>query len=182
MEHIEYEERVLISYNDYQLIVQDLKNQNFDLTSFDIENIYLDTKKLKLTKNGMMLRIRNISNAPQELTLKIKDPSGGHLEINETLADHPRIDECLKKKFSKYQEITRLLTKRIEIPFDDYLLVLDENRYSNKVDYDIEIESSSQEKAKEIILKYCEKYHLTYKEKYRSKSKRAIKEFKKAKD
>ncbi len=179
MEHIEYEERVLISENDYKKVIEDMQNNGHECHPFTIENIYLDSKKHKIIKNDMMLRIRNTSNGVHELTLKIKNPGGGHIEINETLDSHPQIDEYLNHKFEKYKEITRLITERIEIPFDDYLFVIDKNSYSGIVDYNIEVESSSQEKAVQIAKEYCEKYGIEYTGKCKSKSKRAFQALKK---
>lgn len=175
MEHVEYEERVLITESDYKKIIEDIKDMNLDYSSFDIENIYLDDKEGSIFDNRKMLRIRNISNAPQELTLKVKYPDGSCREINETLSNHPIIDKELNNRFSEFYEIARLITHRIEVKIEGYLLVVDKNEYSNIIDFDIEIEANSQQKAYEIIQKYCEKYHLKYDKNYYSKSHRAIK-------
>ncbi len=178
MEHIEYEERVMISKHDYKKVIDDLLSQGYKCQPFTIENIYLDNKDFFITKNDMMLRIRNTSTGIHELTLKIRNDDGSHTEINETLDNHPLIDASLGDKFKEFKEIIRLTTVRIEVPIEDHLFVIDQNTYGNKIDYNFEVEANSQKNAVSIAKKYCEKYKITYK-RSPSKSERAFKEFKK---
>ena len=178
MEHIEYEERVMIKESDYKKVIDDLANNGFNLECFTIENIYFDNDEFFIDKNGMMLRIRNTSTGIHELTLKVRQKEGV-LEINETLENHPQIDEALNYKFKEFKEIIKLVTKRIEIPISDYLLVIDKNEYLDIVDYDIEVEANSQARAKEVMLKLCEKYKLRYDPNYQVKSARAFARYKK---
>lgn len=172
MKHIEYEERVIISENDYLKIIEDFSS--YPQERLLVENIYLDNREQFISKTKKMLRIRNINQSRQELTLKIGQPDGSNLEINETLENHPLIDQKLNNQFGCYKEVLRLVTHRVEIKMDDYLLVIDKNEYNNIIDYNIEIEANSQQKAQEIIKKYCEKYNLTYKENCPTKSQRAF--------
>ena len=72
-----------------------------------------------------------------------------------------------------------MVTKRIEIPIEDYLLVVDKNEYLDVVDYDIEIEAKTQQRAKEVMLELCKKYRLQYDTNYKVKSARAFERFKK---
>ena len=178
MEHIEYEERVMVSENDYKKVIDDLTNAGYKLEPFAIENIYFDNKDFYIDKNGMMLRIRNASQGIHELTLKIRQ-NEGVLEINETLNKHPQIDKCLNNKFYEFKPIITLKTKRIEIPIDDYLLAVDKNEYLDVIDYDIEVEANTQQRAKEVMLELCKKYNLQYDVNYKVKSARAFKRFKK---
>lgn len=182
MEHIEYEERVLISKKDYKKILQDIKKEDRPLKCTQIENVYLDNDESFIYKNKMMLRIRTIDNKEKELTLKIKNPDNSCIEINETLENHPLIDKQLNNTFSQYHQIAKLNTERVEVQYDGYLLVVDNNKYQDIIDYDIEVEASSQEKAKEIIKKYCDKYNLKYDPNYKSKSHRAIARVRKDED
>ena len=179
MKHIEYEERVMISATDYQKIIDDIKAKGIPYTVLVIDNAYLDNKDRYINKNKMMLRIRRIVGRQPELTLKIHNENGLTEEINETLNSHPMIDEKLNNKFQEFYEIARLMTNRIEVQYEDYLFVVDKNQYSGIIDHDIEIEAESQEKALQIIDKYCEKYDLRYSPYYKAKSKRAIKAVKK---
>ena len=178
MEHIEYEERVMISENDYKKVIDDLTNSGYKLEPFTIENIYFDNKDFYIDRNGMMLRIRNTSTGIHELTLKIRQPEGV-LEINETVENHPQIDKCLDNKFNEFKPIITLKTNRIEIPIENYLLVIDKNEYLDVTDYDIEIEAKTQQRAKEAMLELCKKYKLQYDTNYKVKSARAFERLKK---
>lgn len=175
MEHIEYEERVLINESDYRKIIDDIKYGNKSYVASHIENIYLDNEDLFIYKNNMMLRIRTTNNDKQELTLKVRNPDGSTREINETLSNHPIIDKLLNNEFETYQRITKLVTDRIELFYDDYVFVLDRNEYENIVDYNIEIEANSQQNAAKLMHFYCQKYNLEYSKDYEVKSHRAIK-------
>ena len=178
MEHIEYEERVMISKRDYKKVIDDLMSQGYKCEPFTIENIYLDNKDFFITKNDMMLRIRNTSTGIHELTLKIRNDDGSHTEINETLDNHPLLDASLGNKFKEFKEVIRLTTVRTEVPIENHLFVIDQNTYGNKTDYNIEVEANSQKNAVNIAKKYCEKYGLTYK-RSPSKSERAFARYKK---
>lgn len=179
METVEYEERVLISESDYQQVIKDIKEKGLTMESLLILNIYLDNKNEDIYKNGQMLRIRTTNGKNEELTLKIRNQDGSTREINETLKSHPIIDKELKGNFNDYHQVTRLTTERIEVRYDDYLLVIDKNTYGDVVDYDLEIEANSQQKAINLIEKYCILYDLTYDPHYKVKSRRAIEEVKK---
>ena len=178
MEHIEYEERVMIKESDYKKVIDDLICNGYNCDCFTIENIYFDNDEYFIDKNGMMLRIRNTSTGIHELTLKVRQKEGV-LEINETLEKHPQIDAALNNKFYEFKEIIKLVTKRIEIPIEDYLLVIDKNEYLDVIDFDIEVEAETQARAKEVMLKLCEKYNLRYDENYQVKSARAFARYKK---
>ena len=67
-----------------------------------------------------------------------------------------------------------LKTKRLEVNFEDYLLVIDKNFYNNKIDFNIEVESTSRELAQKYLIETISKYGITYKKDYVSKSRRAI--------
>lgn len=174
MKVIEYEERVLISEIDYHKVIADTKLSGNKLSHLSIENIYFDNKEKDIRNKGWMLRVRNTNNGNQELTLKYRNHDNSTVEINETIEEHPEIEKILGSKLDNFQEITRLKTDRIEIQFDDYLLVIDKNKYSGIIDYDLEIESQNQSKAKEILSTYCDKYNLKYDPNYKTKSRRAF--------
>ena len=175
MKHIEYEERVMISINDYLKVIDDIKREGKHFASFLIENIYLDNDNSFIYKNHMMLRIRNIDGKEEELTLKTRREDNSTLEINESRHHHKEIDKYLEGSLNDYHQIAKLITHRIEVKYKDYLLVIDKNEYHGVIDYDLEIEATSQNKALEVIKEYCEKYHLSYDKEYKTKSHRAIK-------
>lgn len=168
MKNLECEAHIIISYQDYLSIIEDIPhilkdNHINNIKNITQENIYYDDIDNNLSKQKITFRLRKIlSDNIEELTLKIPS-NNGDIEINETPFHHPEIDSHLPKPFSSYQEVARLLTKRIEIEFENYLLVLDENKYHGVVDYDIEIESKKDLKnALEILEQYVNKYHIKY--------------------
>jgi uncharacterized protein YjbK len=174
MENFEYEERVLLSFDQYQNILK--KYIALFPTQYRfIKNIntYLDDENHTLINNHQMLRIRKIDDSKEELTLKIKKENGD-LEINETLLDHPTIDKHLLIPFNKLKPIITLETQRVEIDVEDYLIAIDMNAYNGIIDFNLEIEASSKERAKEIILQFCKEFSLEYKNAYPSKSRRAF--------
>lgn len=177
----EYEERSMLSKTDYDVLVSDyskLTNNKLSIT-----NIYFDTKDLILTKSGMVLRLRN-SNGQLEITLKIKDKHFDK-EINHPISSfsdnilplNKPIQNELKKlnvNISGILEVGKIKTNRIEIKMDESLIVLDQNEFSNTIDYNIEIESSSREKAKLLLQEIANKYKFEITKNYISKSRRAI--------
>lgn len=187
--NMEYEARVMVD----EILFNKIKNfyiSNYsNYRSISNHNFYYDTKELFLTKNHVVLRIRDINNKTYELTLKVKGHKGD-IEINHPLSiaevnklknnfkvENKAILKELEKydfDLSKLELIVDLKTNRIEIDFPDYLLVIDENYYRNKVDYNLEVESSSKEKAEKYLLDICHKFNIEYKKDYISKSKRAI--------
>ena len=179
METVEYEERVLITEDDYNQVIKDIKKEGLPITNLIILNIYLDNGNEDIYKNGQMLRIRATNGKDEELTLKIRNADGSTREINETVESHPLIDKELRGNFKDYKEVTRLTTERIEVKYNDYLLVVDKNMYGDVIDFDLEIEANSHQKAVNLIEKYCILYDLTYDPHYKVKSRRAIDEAKK---
>ncbi len=172
MKNRECEERVMIDFDQYMLLVQHYIVIDPQFRFIDIENTYLDDENLSLINNHKMMRIRKFNNQ-QELTLKIPNDKGT-IEINEKIDSHPEIDKLLPKPFSQYHPIATLKTHRIEVKEKDYLVVIDQNLYNGIIDYDLEVEASSMEEAKAAILDICNRFHLEYKENYISKSRRAI--------
>ena len=174
MEHIEYEERVLITESDYQKVIADIVKEGRPLRRFHIDNIYLDNEEKFIRTNKMMLRIRLINDDFEELTLKIRNADNSNREINETMESHPLIDKELDNKFDEYFKVAELVTERIEVDYDEYLFVIDKNIYHGKIDYDLEIEAKSQQIAIILIKVYCDKYNLQYDPNYKNKCQRAF--------
>ncbi|MCQ2802693.1 MAG: CYTH domain-containing protein [Bacilli bacterium] len=177
----EYEERSMLSKTDYDVLVSDYSKLTNDKLS--ITNIYFDTKDLILTKSGMVLRLRN-SNGQLEITLKIKDKHFDK-EINHPISsfsdnilplNKPILNELkqLNVNISDILEVGKIKTNRIEIKMNESLIVLDQNEFLNTIDYNIEIESSSREKAKLLLQEIANKYKFEITKNYISKSRRVI--------
>ena len=172
MKNIECEDRVMVTFDQYRRLLAHFVARDPHFHILEIENTYLDDDKLSLKNSHRVLRIRK-SNNEIELTLKIKGENGD-LEINETPEKHPEIDKMLNNEFDKYHPIAKLNTSRVEVRIDDYLVVLDMNKYNGIIDYDLEVEANTLKKAKKVVKSICHSFGLKYKKDYHSKSSRAI--------
>ena len=186
---MEYEARVMVSESEYQKIKAEYLNIGQICHEFANKNTYFDSPDLYLTHHHMVLRIREINDLEKELTLKIKGEDGD-IEITHKIESEEEYKRLLSGNIDNQEiekEITNrggdikslgvvatLTTERAEVEFDDHLLVIDKNFYNNKVDYNLEVESTSRELAKEYLEKVISKYGITYKKDYVSKSRRAI--------
>ena len=184
--NIEIEKRVMLSKEQYDALFKYASNFK-DRKTLLLVNHYFDDEDLSLRKAHHMLRIRNINNIEYELTLKVKGDNGD-LEINEPISsdevsqlinyfdnsNKEIMDRVHKVTQKEIKYITSLETNRIEIIFPNYLFVLDENKYSDIIDYDLEIEADDLDTANEVIEKYCIQFGMQYDPKYCSKSRRAI--------
>ena len=188
----EYETRLMITEEQYFFIVTYYMNIQPNKHFLQITNHYYDTDELNLTKDQRMtLRVRIINDVKSELTLKIKGEDGDE-EVTDGLS--PKEQELLLEQnifpygqvrnrlmllpypLNKYRRITSLFNRRLEIEFEDHILVVDKNTYEDEVDYNLEIESSvGIVHAKQLLKEYANKFDLTLsKEKYIGKARRAI--------
>ena len=188
----EYETRLMLTEEQYFFIVTYYMNIQPNKHFLQITNHYYDTDELNLTKDQRMtLRVRIINDVKSELTLKIKGEDGDE-EVTDGLS--PKEQELLLEQnifpygqvrnrlmllpypLNKYHRITSLFNIRLEIEFEDHILVVDKNTYEDEVDYNLEIESSvGIVHAKELLKEYAGKFNLTLsKEKYIGKARRAI--------
>ena len=185
--NLEYEARVMITENQYSQIKKSYANM--ERKEFTNTNHYFDYEDLYLTNHGIVLRIRNIDDKKYELTLKIKGENGD-LEVNHPLTSNEAnnilktaiiptsnvLDELSKRNIdlTKLKLIVSLKTERIEIEYPDYLLVIDKNYYRNKVDFNIEVESTSKKAAENNLNQIISQFGIKNKKDYISKSRRAI--------
>ncbi len=188
----EYETRLMLTEEQYFFIVTYYMNIQPNKHFLQITNHYYDTDELNLTKDQRMtLRVRIINDVKSELTLKIKGEDGDE-EVTDGLS--PKEQELLLEQnifpygqvrnrlmllpypLNKYHRITSLFNRRLEIEFEDHILVVDKNTYEDEVDYNLEIESSvGIVHAKELLKEYANKFGLTLsKEKYIGKARRSI--------
>ena len=163
--NIEIEAKVLLLKDEYNAIIEKLNLQKY--RKIKQTNHYIDTPDRYLKKNGIALRIRE---KDEEFELTLKTPlSEGLLEKNENISwrDFENLSErqifpdgnirkfllILGVKVSDLKVLTSLCTERIHVEFEGFGLALDKNIYSNIVDYELEVESSSMERAQEEIEK-----------------------------
>lgn len=187
---IEYEKRVLINEDQYKKILRFFLKKYPDYKSFKQTNYYFDTCSFDLKNKGIVFRLRKTKKEYPILTLKIKG-SNGDLEINQVLTSKEKkcilnnieIPEGEIKDYLSHEGLLiyslhllgLLKTKRMEIKFDDFLIVLDKNEYLETCDYNLEIEANSIKRAESIILELCDFFGLKYKKDYSSKSSRLFK-------
>ena len=187
----EYETRLMLTEEQYFFIVTYYMNIQPNKHFLQNTNHYFDTDDLYLRDHHMTLRVRIINDVKSELTLKIKGEDGDE-EVTDGLS--PKEQELLLEQnifpygqvrnrlmllpypLNKYHRITSLFNRRLEIEFEDHILVVDKNTYEDEVDYNLEIESSvGIVHAKELLKEYASKFDLTLsREKYIGKARRAI--------
>ena len=187
----EFESRVMLTFDEYMNVVSFYMKLYPEQQFLQNTNIYFDSDDLFLRKNHITLRIRTINDVKCELTAKIKGENGDQ-EINDdlsfkemdTLINQGQFPEGNVKKFllslsyplSSYKQIVTLYNRRLEIKYDDHLLVIDKNIYNDITDYNLEVEAEKDiSVAKEKLANYIQKFHLTlFKQKYVGKAHRAI--------
>lgn len=189
----EYETRLMIDEERYLFIVTYFMNIYPNKHFLQNTNYYFDTDDLFLRKEHITLRVRTINDIKSELTLKIKGENGddeindgltpkeAELLVNQNIFPYGQVRNrlmLLPYSLDRYHRVAVLYNRRLEIEFEDYLLVIDKNTYGDVVDYNIEIESQVGIKhAKEVLKQYIEKFNLPVSnEKYVGKATRAIKE------
>ena len=187
--NMEYEARVMINEEQYLNIRNHYLSSIYPKEELVNENYYFDTEDLKLSNSHKVLRVRKINDQKYELTLKIQEENGC-LEINYPLTSKEKNElfnssvipsKEIKDKLSsigiepsKIKYITDLKTERLEVKLDECLLVIDKNYFRGRVDYNIEVESDSENHAKSQLLSIIEPFGVTYKKDYINKARRAI--------
>lgn len=168
--NIEIEAKVLLLKDEYEKIIEKLNLSKY--RKIKQTNHYIDTPDRYLKKNGIALRIRE---KDEEFELTLKTPlSEGLLEKNENISwrDFEKLTEnnyfpdgnikkfllILGVKVDELRVLTSLCTERIIVEYDGYDVALDKNSYSGIVDYELEVESSSMDRARDEvknILSFC---------------------------
>ena len=187
----EFESRVMLTTEEYLNIVSFYMKLYPEHHFLQNTNIYFDSDDLYLRQQHITLRVRIINDVKCELTAKIKGDNGDQ-EITDTLSlkemdtllnDNVFPEGSVKKylltlsyPLSSYHQIVTLYNRRLEIQYDDHLLVIDKNTYSDIVDYNLEIETENDiNLSRKILDKYINKFNLSLlKQKYMGKATRAI--------
>lgn len=189
--HREFESRIMLTDEEYLSIVSYYLKIYPNHKFLQISNVYFDSEDLFLRNSHITLRVRTTNDVKSELTVKIKG-SNGDQEINDDI--NPKEKDLLLNKgifpngavknylltlpyhLSSYKQISSLHNRRLEIQFDDHLLVIDKNNYNDITDYNLEIETkNSIELANIVLQEYIKKFHLSlHSQKYHGKAHRAI--------
>lgn len=183
--NLEIEVKGLLSKEEYEKIIHGFPNEN----PYVQINYYIDTKDFEIKSNKCGLRIR-FKDDKYELTLKITQEEG-KLEINQDLTkkDYELFGNCgvfpsgevkdyieqiLHVDISKLFIFTSMETTRLDVPFEGSLISIDKSICLGEIDYEIECESISLEKAQNDIEKFLKIYNLKYIKFASSKLKRAM--------
>ena len=187
----EFESRVMLTEEEYLNIVSFYMRESPNQHFLQNTNIYLDSDDLYLRRSHITLRIRIINDASCELTCKTKGENGDQ-EINDDLTKKERellLQEgvfpdgmvknhllTLSYPLNLYHVVATLYNRRLEIQYDDHLLVIDKNTYGNVIDYNLEIETKDNiASANAKLNEYIKKFNLSlHKQKYIGKASRAI--------
>ena len=173
--NIEIEAKVLLQKEQYDQVVSYLHLERYK--KITQTNHYIDSTSRVLRDNDFALRVRE----KDDFVLTLKTPlSEGLLEKNQTLSwrEYDALeDESIFpvgniKSFlelcgfntRELQVIASLTTYRIEFEYEDGLVSLDENHYGKNgkiVDYELEIESTSMERAQELIKRLLQEAGIT---------------------
>lgn len=189
---IEIEAKALVTKKDYQHLLSLFK----DYHSYTQTNYYVDTPDLNLRKEGIALRIRE-KDGVYEMTLKTP-LSQGLLEKN--CSWNPQMFEDFKeraifpegdiKRFLTMLDFdvdnlrirTSLQTTRVDIPYAGGKLSIDENHYSNLVDYEIELEYNNLKDAERHLVALLEENKCDYVLSHKTKVTRALDAYQALKD
>jgi uncharacterized protein YjbK len=167
MLHKEIEYKCKINESDYLKLIN-----IFDSEPIKHINYYFDTINHFFYDNKIVIRIRHIEDSEYaELTIKsfIKDSIS--LEDNliidlDTMNSLINNGFNLNTYFKDYNEnvlyITNLVDTRLEIKYDNGLLVFDKSNYNNITDYEIEYESKSVKNGFQRLLTFLNENNIPY--------------------
>ena len=187
--NMEFEARVMITEDQYSLVKDFYTKPGKKFHELVNINYYYDDEKLSISNKHEVLRLRTINDVKHELTLKIKGENGD-VEITKPLTSFEtgtvmnQINISDIEIMNRLREIevdpanlklvAKLKTERIEVEEENYLLVIDKNYYNDKIDFNLEVESTSKSDAIEYLKQIIEQFGIEYKKDYISKSRRAI--------
>jgi len=183
--NIEIEVKTLICQKDYEAILKFFEHEKRE--AVEQTNYYIDTKNADLKRHEVSLRIRRLNG----FVMTLKTPlSEGLLEksqlisesefdnyINNNVFPEGSISEFIERLYiepSSLIPLAELHTNRVNIPYKGYLLAVDKNMYAQEVDYELEMEGSSVEKARFFLEEICEQVGIKFTENKISKQKRAL--------
>ena len=190
--NIEIEAKVLINEDDYNRVLKFYKKE--ELQKVTQLNYYIDTDDLLLKQFGISLRIRQ----KDFFVLNMKAPlQEGLLEKKESISEkefdnfknngvfpNGSIKNLLLMfgvDITKLKIQTTLKTERIVIEnfSDNEVFAIDKNYYNGLIDYELELEGTSLERAKNSLKERCEELNIDFVENAKSKQVRAMETIKK---
>ena len=172
MKHLEIELKTLLKKENYD----HLKKQFAHIAPVHQKNYYIDTPDFQLREKKVAMRIRTFTDWA-ELTLKIPQ-TVGNMEYNQKMtlseAEHYLEKQILPQGIviEKLAEIGIeshdwlilgcLETIRYEMDTNIGLMALDESRYFNVIDYELELEVSDYEQGKRDFRQFLTENKIIY--------------------
>lgn len=190
--NIEIEAKVLINEDDYKRVLKFYKKE--ELQKVTQLNYYIDTDDLLLKQFGIGLRIRQKDfyvlnmKAPLQEGLLEKKESITEKEFenfkNNGVLPNGSIKNLLLMfgvDITKLKIQTTLKTERIVIENfnENEVFAIDKNYYNGLIDYELELEGTSLERAKNSLKEKCEELNIDFVENAKSKQVRAMETIKK---
>ena len=170
--HLEIEYKTLLTLEDYRRLLPLFD----DTVAIRQTNHYLETANADIKRAKMSLRIRTFSNKA-ELTLKIPKKVGNE-EYNQTLTltqaqqvlDQLKLPEgqildllmAHHVPLDQLKVLGSLTTTRLEKAFPIGLMALDDNTYSGKQDYELELEVEDAKKGKEDFNRFLAQHGISF--------------------
>lgn len=175
-QEIEIEFKNLLTYEEFLQLLNAFAVQKSNFN--EQTNYYFDTEDFQLKNHKSALRIRYKKNT---YTLTLKQQFDKHiLETHQTIDNgifpkvlngmplpEGEVTEALRKLKIDIAEIKflgELTTNRVELPYREDLLVLDENHYLGKIDYELEYESADYKKGQQNFLELLESKNIPVRE------------------
>ena len=190
--NIEIEAKVLINEDNYKRVLKFYKKE--ELQKVTQLNYYIDTDDLLLKQFGIGLRIRQKDfyvlnmKAPLQEGLLEKKESITEKEFenfkNNGVLPNGSIKNLLLMfgvDITKLKILTTLKTERIVIENfnENEVFAIDKNYYNGLIDYELELEGTSLERAKNSLKEKCEELNIDFVENAKSKQVRAMETIKK---
>lgn len=172
-QQLEIEFKNLLTKEEYFMLLR-----HFNITQERIhqqENHYFDTADFHLKKARCGLRIRVLPNKI-ECTLKERSSQYGYLETTDILTEDqaaamikgapfsaPSVEQrliALQIPIEQLQLFGSLTTKRVEIDYQDGILVFDHSFYLQCEDYEVEYETKDEKIGKSIFEKFLNHFEI----------------------
>lgn len=187
----EFESRLIIPFDKYQLLLNKYLDLFPNTKSIVQTNFYFDTDEQNIIKSGSVLRIRVIEETNKiQITYKQAGKNGDKeftqfltskeqvstIRNTEIFPDGDAINALNENGYSgnQFSYCGEIKTTRYEFHEKDGLVVLDKNEFSGTIDYNLEVESNSKEAAIKMVKELCDEFGIVYKSDDVSKSKRAV--------
>ena len=183
--NVEIEFKSALSQDDYNKLINKYQKEKI----YPQNNFYFDTNELQIRERKAGLRVREL-NGKFELTLKLSS-SEGKIEINQQISNilfdnlinnytfpegevRFNLVEVLNVDIPKIRYLGNLLTYRMDLNYKNALISIDKSLYNGIVDYEIEIEDESMEKAETHLKEFLKENEIEYKKSPGSKLKRFL--------